>query len=75
MLHYISHLGKAQYTPVTSEPTGSRTSGGGNNGVRTGSYGFHTDLETQPWWAIDLLGRYYIEAIHIYNRRDKRIDS
>jgi hypothetical protein len=52
------------------EPAGSQFSGGGNNGVRTGIYGFHTLFETQPWWIVDLLAPHVLTEIHIYNRRD-----
>jgi len=56
------------YEPVGLEPPQSRVSGRGNNGVRSGTYGFHTHFEAQPWWRIDLLGLYRIAEIHIYNR-------
>jgi hypothetical protein len=57
------------YLPTDAAPALSRSSGGGNNGVRTGTYGFHTDHETRPWWIVDLLNPHRIAAIHIYNRR------
>ena len=38
--------------------------------MRNGTYGFHTDHETRPWWIVDLLEPYQVAAIHIYNRRD-----
>jgi len=58
------------HEPRYQEPERSRVSGGGNNGLRTGTYGFHTQLEAQPWWQVDLLGLYLIAEIHIYNRGD-----
>ncbi len=51
------------------EPVLSRTAGGGNNGLRTGDYGFHTQYEKRPWWIVDLLAPYRIAEVHIYNRR------
>ena len=51
------------------EPAGSQFSGGGNNGRRTGGYGFHTLYETRPWWIVDLVATHVIAEIHIYNRR------
>jgi hypothetical protein len=57
------------YPPDESAPASSRSAGGGNNGVRTGTYGFHTNLEARPWWIVDLLKPYRITEIHIYNRR------
>jgi hypothetical protein len=56
------------YRPDGTEPPGSRVVGGGNDGVLTGSYGFHTDPEVRPWWMVDLLAPYRVTAIHIYNR-------
>ena len=50
-------------------PTG-RTSGAGNNGVRTGSYGFHTETEDRPWWIVDLLAPHALTELHIYNCTD-----
>ena len=44
--------------------------GHGNDGFRSGSFGFHTGLEDEPWWAVDLLERYVIKEIHVYNRLD-----
>jgi hypothetical protein len=48
----------------------SSVSGRGNNGLRNGSYGFHTTLEAQPWWVVDLLAPHRIAEVHIYNRTD-----
>ena len=61
------------FLPDQAEPALSRTAGGGNNGVRTGTYGFHTDYELRPWWIVDLLAQHRIEAVHIYNRRDSPV--
>jgi Glycosyl transferase family 2/F5/8 type C domain len=58
------------YRPDRPEPAPRRTAGGGNNGVRTGTFGFHTNPEMRPWWIVDLLKTYRIAAIHIYNRGD-----
>ena len=43
------------FQPGGDEPSGSRASGGANNGMRNGTYGFHTQLQAQPWWVVDLL--------------------
>jgi hypothetical protein len=58
------------YRTDSREPPGSQFSGGGNNGVRTGTYGFHTLYETQPWWIVDLLAPHVIGEIRVYNRCD-----
>jgi len=51
------------------EPESARVTGAGNNGLRTGTYGFHTNHEIRPWWMVDLLALHRIVEIHIYNRQ------
>jgi hypothetical protein len=63
------------YQPDGIESPHSQVSGGGNNGLRTGTYGFHTQFEAQPWWAVDLLAPHHIAEIHIYNRGGDRAIS
>jgi hypothetical protein len=41
---------------------------GGNNGVVTGGFGFHTDFETYPWWEVDLEDHFFIRNVTVYNR-------
>jgi hypothetical protein len=43
---------------------------GGCNGLITGSFGFHTNLEFNPWWSVDLGHLTSISAVVIYNRMD-----
>ncbi len=43
---------------------------GGNDGFFNGYYGFHTALEVDPWWQVDLLEMHQLEKIVIYNRLD-----
>jgi hypothetical protein len=58
------------FWPADGEALAGRNAGGGNNGVRTGLYGFHTRPETRPWWIVDLLQVYRLGAVRIYNRMD-----
>lgn len=44
---------------------------GANNGMVTGSYGFHTDLEDSPWWKVDLGHVQPISRIVLFNRIDQ----
>jgi SAM-dependent methyltransferase len=43
---------------------------GGVNGVKNGKFGFHTNIEEQPWWEVDLQDYFYIKDVKIYNRLD-----
>lgn len=43
---------------------------GANNGMITGLYGFHTDLEDNPWWAVDLTEIKEVSEIRLFNRID-----
>jgi hypothetical protein len=42
--------------------------GHANDGIRRGTFGFHTLGEDRPWWCVDLLGRFLISEIWLYNR-------
>ena len=43
---------------------------GAGDGRRTGSYGFHTEVEANPWWMADLGRPCRLEACLIFNRMD-----
>ena len=52
--------------PVTPEEDAA----GGCDGVKNGRWAFHTDLEENPWWQIDLKRVIPLDQIHVYNRCD-----
>ena len=43
---------------------------GAVNGHKTGMYGFHTELERDPWWMLDLGTLQPVREIVVYNRLD-----
>ena len=43
---------------------------GACDGVRNGKYGFHTSLDEEPWWQVDLLAPVPLEEVLIFNRSD-----
>ncbi len=43
---------------------------GGCNGVVSGTWGFHTDVERHPWWQVDLGVQTSIERVRLFNRCD-----
>jgi hypothetical protein len=58
-------------TSQSSEhPDTTRSATGAVNGVRTGTFGFHTRFEEAPWWSVDLGATKAFDLIVIYNRLD-----
>lgn len=43
---------------------------GGCDGIKNGRWGFHTALEDDPWWQVDLGQMFPINRLCIYNRCD-----
>jgi len=43
---------------------------GGVDGVRDGTWGFHTANEAQPWWRVDLGELVPIDRVVLYNRTE-----
>jgi len=43
---------------------------GAVDGVKNGSFGFHTDREANPWWDVDLGAVYMLDRVIVYNRVD-----
>lgn len=54
-------------TAPHSDPEGAN---GAINGIKTGRFGFHTNIENNPWWQLDLGEDYELEGILVYNRLD-----
>lgn len=48
---------------------------GGCDGVKNGTYGFHTDTQANPWWQVDLGQPLPLERIVIYNRCDGQVGN
>ena len=68
-------LGKTSWqSSIFAVPPGEiltgQTAGGATNGRKTGSFGFHTQKETNPWWVVDLRTPYRLSAVRVYNRCD-----
>ncbi len=53
-----------------TEVGGLKFPGGAVDGIKNGGYGFHTQLEDNPWWQVDLGMEIAIDKIVIYNRQD-----
>ena len=48
---------------------------GAVNGLVTGSFGFHTGLDSPPWWMVDLEAVYRIAEIWVFNRLDRALKA
>ncbi|NOS90584.1 MAG: DUF4476 domain-containing protein [Cyclobacteriaceae bacterium] len=53
-----------------TEVGGLKFPGGAVDGIKNGGYGFHTQLEDNPWWQVDLGMEIAIDKIVVYNRQD-----
>jgi len=64
----------------SGEPQGAATwedAAGAVDGVKNGSYGFHTTSSVNPWWQVDLQEPIELDRIVVYNRgeRPQRADG
>ena len=65
-------FGKPVGPSVPVQPvTTAEDAAGGCDGVKTGSYGFHTaSAEQDPWWQVDLGKVYRLDRVVVFNRTD-----
>lgn len=54
----------------TSQWSHANDSLGALDGVKNGSFGFHTEKERNPWWQVDLGSLAAITEIRVFNRLD-----
>ncbi len=54
----------------TSKVTVDQDAAGAVDGIKNGKWGFHTRIEDQPWWQVDLQQQFPLDRIVIYNRCD-----
>jgi len=48
---------------------------GGCDGIKNGTYGFHTGGDVNPWWQVDLGASMPLGKILIYNRGDGNVED
>jgi hypothetical protein len=46
---------------------------GAIDGARNKECGFHTDLDAEPWWQVDLGAQFIVECINVFNRRGNAV--
>jgi F5/8 type C domain len=70
--HLLGARNVARGKPATqsslSPHSTAEGAGGGVNGIRTGGFGFHPQVEKNPWWQVDLGSVHALDAIALYNR-------
>ncbi len=60
--------GQAKAAPVTT----AQDAAGGCDGIKNGSYGFHTaSAEQDPWWQVDLGKACTLDRVVVYNRTER----
>ena len=52
------------------QPTTREDARGGVDGVKNGKWAFHTDLQADPWWQVDLGAAMQLDHALVYNRCD-----
>ena len=53
---------------VTGSVATATDAAGGNDGVKNGQFGFHTNQDNKPWWHVDLGEATVLDRVVIYNR-------
>ncbi len=63
-------LGKVASQSSLSEYSKLNDAQGAIDGIKNGSFGFHTKRETNPWWQVDLGAPAVLDRIMVFNRQD-----
>ncbi|HQT66031.1 MAG TPA: discoidin domain-containing protein, partial [Acetobacteraceae bacterium] len=58
-------------SPWSRSPTPEQDAAGAVDGHPVGMAKFHTNIEANPWWRVDLGGQFSITEVKIYNRLDQ----
>ena len=67
----LRRLIEEDWITALAEPLTTRSDAAGAcDGLKDGKYGFHTGLEPNPWWQVDLGRSVPIGRIVVYNRLD-----
>jgi len=61
---------QSSVSPWSRHPDADKDACGAIDGQITGTYGFHTQFEHEPWWCVDLEAVHPVREIRIFNRMD-----
>ncbi len=53
----------------------SQDAAGGCDGIKDGTYGFHTSQDENPWWQVDLGQAETLTRVAVYNRCDGNVSN
>ena len=56
--------------PAAGKVCPEEDAAGAVDGIRSGKWGFHTDLEDNPWWQVDLGRSFGLDRLRVFNRGD-----
>lgn len=63
-------------TPAsTGRVTREEDAAGGVDGRKNGQWGFHTEMQKDPWWQVDLGQTVSLGRVVLYNRCDRSMVS
>ncbi|MBC8870681.1 MAG: discoidin domain-containing protein [Planctomycetes bacterium] len=65
----------AHTAPNTQRCTTEQDAAGGCDGIKTGTWGFCTEREVNPWWQVDLGNSIPLDRVVIYNRCDGNVED
>src|SRR5207245_6632605 len=63
-------LNKPAQQSSTSPWSKPNDSQGAVDGIKDGSFGFHTNSEKDPWWQVDLQSVSTLNEVRVFNRMD-----
>ena len=71
----VRHLPGSSWGRGDVPATTAQDAAGGCDGVKDGTYGFHTNRDPRPWWQVDLGKSSAIDRVVIYNRCDGNVEE
>lgn len=71
----MRHLEGSAASRWTAALSPSEDAAGGCDGIRDGTFGFHTGLDDKPWWQVDLGSVTAIDRVVIFNRCDGKVEN
>ena len=71
----VRNLPSASNTLAGGAVSTHQDAAGGCDGVKDGTFGFHTGSDQEPWWQVDLGESLPLDRVVIYNRCDGNVQG